>query len=76
MKIKAIFSTLKSICCIGTNKDCISSVCCDISKYRHRPNKAPFTLDLTPRAFMNSDAFIKQDLKNIEYARNVNYRYN
>ena len=75
MKTNRLSSALKSVFHIKSKKNSGSSVEIDFSRYRNNPNVAPFTIDLSPRTFKDSDAFIKQDSKNIEYARKVNYRY-
>ena len=76
MKIKGVFSILKIICPTKRTGRCVFPKNIDISGYRHRPNVAPFSLDLSPRMLKDSDSFIRQDLKNVEYARKVNYQYN
>ena len=56
-------------------KSKVSSQVFDFSKYRHKPNIAPFTIDLSPKTFKDSDAFIKECKKDTNYAIRVNYRY-
>ena len=43
--------------------------------YRHCPNISPFTLDLSPKTFKDSDVFIKESKKDAEQALRANYKY-
>lgn len=61
-----------SSACVKADKSVIDSRWAHL---RHRPNVAPFTLDLSKRTFVDSDKFYKELNRDHNYSMRVNYSY-